>query len=187
MSALEERKLIEIPIVDLGDIYLRAIEFKDYKDMYEYGSDTRVTRTLSWHYNTLSEAEVSITRVHLSRPKNKLPLAYAIIHKSSDKMIGTCDYHCIDWSTLTGEIGYVVHHDYWGKGYMTKACKALINFGFDYLNLQKVVISHDVRNIGSQRVIVKSGFNFTEQKLHQKNQTMNRFYEIKREEYESTL
>jgi ribosomal-protein-alanine N-acetyltransferase len=175
---IELKKLTELPLVDLGDVFLRAIEYRDYKDMFEYGSDKRVTKTLSWSYEKLEDAESSIKSVHLSRPERNLPLAYAIIHKDSEKMIGTCDFHTINWDTSIGEIGYVINYDYWGRGYMTKTCKALIEFGFKHLELSKVVISHNVNNTGSQRVIEKSGFNFLEERIHQKNQTLNRFYEI---------
>jgi len=98
-------------------------------------------------------------------------------------MIGTCDYHTIDWNKSIGEIGYVINYDYWGNGYMTKACKALVDFGFNHLGLNKVVISHDVDNIGSRRVIEKSGFKFLEERIHLENKTLKRFYEINRNDW----
>lgn len=173
-------ELIDLKVMDLGDIYLRAIQYEDYKDMFEYGSDSETTKHLSWKLDSLEEAKSVIKIVHLSRPERGLPLAYALICKGNNKMIGTCDYHTIDWETLNGEIGYVINRDYWGKGYMTKACKALIDFGFHYLNLNTVTISHDINNIGSQRVIEKSGFIFLEERIHPKNKTLNRFYSIKK-------
>ena len=97
-------------------------------------------------------------------------------------MIGTCDYHTINWDKNEGEIGYCINHDYWGRGYMTLACKALISFGFEYLKLDKVVISHLSNNIGSQRVIEKSGFRFVCEQTHPKHHTLNKFYEIIKEE-----
>ncbi len=178
-----ENKLINLPIIDLGDIYLREIKYEDYNDMYEYGSDSRVTDTLTWKYKNIEDAKIGVQEVFLSRPKRKLPNAYAIIYKSNDKMIGTCDYHTIDWDKKHGEIGYALNHNFWGNGYATLACKALIDFGFNFLGLDKVVISHSVKNIGSQRVIEKSGFIFILEEPHSKTKTINKFYEIKREEY----
>lgn len=180
---IDKMQLIEVPIIDLGDIYLRGIMYEDYKDMFEYGSDSRVTNTLSWKYDKIEEAISSIKDVHLSRPERDLPLTYAIIAKSNNKMIGTCDFHKIDWDKLVGEIGYVINYDYWGKGFMTKTCKALIDFGFNYLGLHKVVISHEVHNIGSQRVIEKCGFGFLDERIHNNMKTLNKFYEINKRDY----
>lgn len=185
MEMIKRSKLVNIPPIDLGEIFLRAIEYDDYFDLYEYGSDERVTRTLSWTIDTLIAAETAIKVVHLSRPDHHIPLPYAIIHKETNKMIGTCDFHTIEWETLTGEIGYVMNHDFWGNGYMTKACKALIDFGFNYLGLEKIIISHELNNIGSQRVIEKSGFLFVEEKLHEKMKTRNKYYEIRRNDFKS--
>ncbi len=183
MRTIPDEVLTNLPIVDLGDIYLRAIVFEDYEDMFEYGSDVRVTKNLSWHYETLEDAKQTVPKVFLSRPKRNLPNAYALVTKDTNKMIGTCDFHTIDWEQNTGEIGYALHYDYWGKGYMTLACKALIAFGFNNLKLDTIVISHNILNIGSQKVIEKAGFNFVIEKPHPKLQTINRFYELTKEEY----
>lgn len=183
LNTIDKAKLINLPRIDFDEIYLRAIDYNDYKDLFEYGSDERVTNSLTWKYEKLEEAEKGIQEVFLSRPSRGLPYAYAIVHKSNNKMIGTCDFHCVDWDKNQGEIGYALNYNYWGKGYMSLACNALIDFGFNNLKLDKVVISHNVKNIGSQRVIEKSGFKFLFEDIHQKSKSLNRFYEINKEDY----
>ena len=183
MANIDKEKLRVLPIIDFSEIYLRPVKYEDYKDMFEYGSDPLVTNSLTWKYNKLEDAEISVKRVFISRPDRGLPSAYAIVHKDDNKMIGTCDFHSVDWEKNQGEIGYVINRKYWGKGYMTLACKALIEFGFDYLELDKVVISHRINNIGSQRVIEKSRFRFTSEKIHPKYNKVNRFYEIIKKDY----
>ena len=185
MGKINKEKLRVLPVIDLNEIYLRPVKYEDYKDMFEYGSDPLVTKSLTWKYNKVEDAEISVKRVFISRPDRGLPSAYAIIHKADNKMIGTCDFHSVDWKENQGEIGYVINRKYWGKGFMTLACKALIKFGFEYLELDKVVISHRTNNIGSQRVIEKSGFKFISEKIHPKHGKLNRFYEITEDDYYS--
>lgn len=171
-------RLSNLPVVDLGEIYLRTIEYSDYKDMYEYGSDDEVTNTLMWDsYKNIEESKGLIESVFLSRPLKGLPAAYAIIHKKDNKMIGTCDFHRVEWDLLVGEIGYVLNRNYWGKGYMTLACNALVDFGFEYLRLNKIEISHEVNNIGSQRVIEKCGFIFIKEGYNKSLNMRGKFYE----------
>lgn len=54
---LSEEKLTNIPVVDLGEILLRAVISEDYNDMYKYGSDDEVTKYLVWNtYNSINDA-----------------------------------------------------------------------------------------------------------------------------------
>lgn len=157
--------LTNIPVMDLGEIVLRPIREDDYRDMFEYGKDDEVTKLLTWNsYKTIEDAKNSVLKFFIPRPKNGQPAAHAIVHKATNVMIGTCDFVGVNWDKEEGEIGYVLNRNYWGKGYMTKVCKAVIQFGFEYLHLQRILIRHHPDNIGSKRVIEKCGFTFT--KMH---------------------
>ncbi|XFA99084.1 GNAT family N-acetyltransferase [Candidatus Izemoplasma sp. B36] len=161
MEKLSINKLTNIPVYDLGDIILRPIREDDYHDMFLYGSDPEVTKTLFWDtYKEETDALESIKNVFLTRPAKGVPLAHGIVHKNENKMIGTCDIFFIDYERGLGEIGYCLNRKYWNKGYTTKACKKVIEFGFDYLGLDKIIIRHHKGNIGSRRVIEKSGFKY---------------------------
>ncbi len=179
-------KLTNIPTYDLGEIYLRAVVYEDYKDMYDYGSDDLVTKTLFWDsYKTVEEAKNAVKEVFLSRPSKGVPSAYAVVHKETNKMLGTCDIFFVDWEREIAEIGYCLNRNYWGRGYMTKACKAVLDFGFNYLGLNKIVIRHHLGNIGSKRVIEKSGFIYKEDVYLEKLDTYFPTYALSKEEYKN--
>ena len=55
------------------------------------------------------------------------------------------------------EVGYRFFEEYWGKGYATEACKAVISYGFISLRVQKIYAFSDVKNIRSINVLEKSG------------------------------
>jgi ribosomal-protein-alanine N-acetyltransferase len=177
--------LKDLPIKDLGDIVLRPVLYEDYKDIYKYGSDEKVTRTLMWDtFKDLSEAIYSVKNVFLNRPEKGVPSAYAIVFKENSQMIGTCDIFKINWDTLVGEIGYVLNRDYWGRGYMTLTCKALLELGFNYLKLNKINIGHMIGNTGSRRVIEKCGFKYIKNKVHPKSKIEVKEYEMTKEDYQ---
>ena len=75
-------------------------------------------------------------------------------------MIGTIDFHTIDWNHSVGEIGYVLNKNYQGNGIMTEALQMMIKVGFDILNLNRIEIKHDISNEASKRVIEKCDFRF---------------------------
>ena len=77
--------------------------------------------------------------------------------KGTDKVIGSVDFnHRHEDDVL--EIGYTLHPDYWGRGYVPEAARALIDLAFTELNLHKIELSCFGYNLQSQRVAEKLGF-----------------------------
>lgn len=58
----------------------------------------------------------------------------------------------------TAEMGYWMQEQHSGKGYMTEAAAALVDFGFEHLGLHRIALFAGTENIGSQRVAEKVGF-----------------------------
>lgn len=60
----------------------------------------------------------------------------------------------------TGEIGYVLGHEYWGKGLATEAAALLVDFALDGLGLHRVEGHTEPSNTASRRVLEKCGMAF---------------------------
>jgi RimJ/RimL family protein N-acetyltransferase len=56
------------------------------------------------------------------------------------------------------EVGYWIQTDQSGKGYMTEACSAVVDFGFEMVGLHRIELHASPDNIGSMRVAEKIGF-----------------------------
>lgn len=56
------------------------------------------------------------------------------------------------------EIGYWLGEPYWSKGYITKAIKLIVEYGFKELNLIRIFAGVFEHNKASQRVLEKTGF-----------------------------
>ena len=81
---------------------------------------------------------------------------FAITHKDSGKLCGAIALY-IDGRNNRGEIGYWIGEPYWNNGYATEAGKTIIDFAFNKKGLHKVVGGAIVGNIGSSRVLEKTG------------------------------
>ncbi len=186
---MDINKLKNIPIIDCGDFYMRAIKAEDAEDMFEYAGDDEVTAKLSWSSHKNPDiTKASIKEHFLRRPDNGIPNAYAIIFKENNKMIGTCDFWYVDFGKNCGEIGYVLNKNYWGRGIVSQALKEVVKFGFEYLELERVQISHATDNIASQRVIEKCDFRLEGLKRHSDKHRNGEYvdhkiYSILKEEY----
>ncbi|HAS47224.1 MAG TPA: GNAT family N-acetyltransferase [Microscillaceae bacterium] len=55
------------------------------------------------------------------------------------------------------EVWYKIHSSYWKQGFATEVLAAMIDFGFDQLNLHRIQAGCAVDNIGSIKVLEKVG------------------------------
>ena len=72
----------------------------------------------------------------------------------------------LGWCSLTrwnpdyrsAALGYCLGDAVWGHGYATEAARALLEWAFDTLDLNRVQAETDTRNVASARVLEKIGF-----------------------------
>ena len=113
---------------------------------------------------------------------------FATIEKSSGEFIG--------WSGLklnTGEkealngkidfydIGFRFIPRYWGKGYATESSVAVLDFGFNKLNLKTICGAAEKVNLASNKVLQKIGLKFINEFTYE-NVACN-WYELNKDDY----
>lgn len=139
---------------------LRKILKSDTADMFEYSCREDVTKYLLWSPHQ-SEA---YTAKYLSYIQSRYRAGdfydWAIVHEESGKMIGTCGFTKLNVESNSGEVGYVLNPDFWGKGYATEAVRAVIRFGFNHLRLNRLEARFMVGNDASFRVMQKVGMTY---------------------------
>ena len=55
------------------------------------------------------------------------------------------------------QVGYVLDQPFWGMGYATEMCRALLHYGFTQVRLPRIVAITDLPNVASQKVLLKCG------------------------------
>lgn len=141
-------------------LILRKPKFSDVKPMFiNWASDPEVTKYLTWPPHNNIEVTRNVVKRWLDEEKDPKTIRFIITIKGSDEPFGSIDV--VGYHDGIPEIGYCLAKKHWGKGYMTEACKALINYLFDK-GFNKVLICAETENIGSNRVIEKCGFKFVE-------------------------
>lgn len=110
--------------------------------------------------------------------KDNLPAGYGIVVKGTDTVIGSVDFnHRHEDDVL--EIGYTLHPDYWGRGYVPEAARASIDLAFKELDLHKIELTCFGYNVQSQRVAEKLGFALEARIRDRKNAQGNRCDELR--------
>ena len=84
---------------------------------------------------------------------------FPVFLKTSGEFLGTAGF---DPYTLDGsgevELGYRLCLEHWGKGYATEAVRAMLQWAYGALDLNRVEAELDTRNAASARVLEKLGF-----------------------------
>lgn len=142
--------------IETGRLILRDWNVDDLDDLYEYARNPNVGPHGGWkpHESKAESLEIMHT-LFIDKYDS-----WAIVYKENGKVIGSIGYEtdCKRPDTNCKELGYAMSEDYWGKGIMTEAAKAVLGHGFEEMELDMVSIYRNPQNIRSGRVIEKCGF-----------------------------
>lgn len=114
---------------------------------------------MPWAVNIPSDEdyEIRVREGHL-KFLSREDLWLMIWHKADQTIIGGTGLHRIDWDVPKFEIGYWLHVNYTGQGYITETVTALTTFAFDTLAARRVEIRCDAQNERSAAVPRRLGF-----------------------------
>jgi len=85
-------------------------------------------------------------------------LNFAIIERSSGELIGVIGLLRIQHENESAELGYWVGKPFWNRGYATEAVKAVVDYAFCILGLNRIYSRYMKKNPASGRVLAKCGF-----------------------------
>ncbi|MBQ8351017.1 MAG: GNAT family N-acetyltransferase [Clostridia bacterium] len=141
-------------------LLFRKMQKKDASDMFDYAKRPEVTRYLLWHeHPDLTYTKRYLAFVEACYRTGKF-FDLAVIHRESNRMIGTCGFAHIDFSNNAAELGYVLHPDFWNCGIATEAASRILQYGFEVLGLHRIEARYMKDNLASRRVMEKCGMRF---------------------------
>lgn len=150
---------LNLGILSTERLILRRLTNEDANSIYNnWANDPEVTKYVTWNEHKSIEDTKQILAIWLKEYKEPKTIRYGIVLKENNELIGAIDV--VDYIDNNPEIGYCLSRKYWNKGHMTEACKAVVEYLFA-IGHKTVLIEADERNVGSNRVIEKVGFKFT--------------------------
>lgn len=143
------------------DISLRLLSGLDAKDLFRITDNSRdyLREWLPWLDVTLTvnDSQQFIENSMLLF-NNQQALTVGIFYK--EILVGMAGFNEFDWKNRIGKIGYWLGTDYQGKGIITRTVYALINYGFNDLNLNRLDLRAAEGNIKSRAIPERLGFTF---------------------------
>ena len=141
-------------ILETERLYLRVFETGDADAMSEIHSDEEAMKYIGRGGVLNMEQTKKGIEVFIKKQSENGYSVWGVVEKQSDKLIGHCGLNMLnDKSDI--EIAYLLAKDHWGKGYATEAAKATLNYGFEKLNLKRIIALAYPENYPSHNVIKK--------------------------------
>jgi len=82
---------------------------------------------------------------------------WAVIDKVTGELIGLCGLRSREG---TPELLYILAEAYWNRGLATEAAGACLRFGFEELELSRIIAFTRLENVASRRVLEKLGMSY---------------------------
>ncbi|MDR0838328.1 MAG: GNAT family N-acetyltransferase [Oscillospiraceae bacterium] len=130
-------------------LILRPFTTEDFDAAYSWGSNPANTRYMSWGPNDEEQTRGFIGQTKPGRD-------FAVVLRETGAVIGSCGIYADDASD-TAELGWILHMDYWKRGYGTELGGELIRYGFEELKLRRIFAPCAAVNYGSYRVMERNG------------------------------
>ena len=122
-----------------------------------WSSDPDVVRYMSWPRHLSVGDSRTVVSLWLKNQKSDGWYNWAIVPKIAGHPIGSIGILNIDSRTRSGDIGYCIAKNWWGNGMVPEAFRAVRDYMFDTVGLEKIKAKHCVENPKSGRVMQKCG------------------------------
>ena len=160
-------------------VYLRPAERGDIDLFVRWFADDETTRYLSSRA-PFSKAMEEKWFESMVEQQGKRQYHFVICLLADDRAIGTAGFHHVNQEDGNAAFGIVVGEKAeWSKGYGTDALRAICDFGFGQLRLERIELDVYEPNRRAQRSYEKAGF-VTEGTLRHAHFSDGKFHDVVR-------
>ncbi len=173
-------KHIGTQVIETERLILRKFEITDAKEMFNnWAGDPENCEHLTWSAHKNVEETKKIIADWAKNYENKNYYNWVIILKNTNELVGGIDAGRFDEHNERANVGYLIAKRHWGKGIMTEALTAIIDFLFNKVNFTRIEAYHHVGNPASGRVMEKCGMKY--------EGTLEKYEKTNRGEFVDTL
>ncbi|MBV8802055.1 MAG: GNAT family N-acetyltransferase [Gammaproteobacteria bacterium] len=144
-------------MIKTNRLSLRLLENADITYLYPLESDPKVKEFFPDGARDHAKTEDMIKRFISAYEKNGL-LCFLLFDTASGDFIGRAGFGLTESGET--EVGYVLHKQFWGKGYASEAITALLEYAKKHIDVDYIIAYADIGNIGSTRVMEKCSMTY---------------------------
>lgn len=169
--------------IETERLILREFELTDIEAVYEFNSNEEVQRyTGDTILESREHAKKIITDVWFEDYMRYGYGRWAVIYKPDNRLIGFAGLKFLPEFNET-DIGYRILPDYWRRGIVSEASVEIIKYGFEKLNLERIIGIASVENIGSWKILEKIGLTFYQKSGYDGSHEQYNWYKLEKKDY----
>ena len=148
--------------IETDRLILRQFTMDDAPAMYRnWASDDIVTKHMTWPtHPSVEVSKMVLSDWTASYAKDDYYQWAIVLKENGPEPIGSISAVHIHEKIDGAVMGYCMARSHWGKGIMTEALIALIDFFFTEVGVNRIEADHDPNNPASGRVMEKSGMSY---------------------------
>lgn len=148
--------------IETDRLILRRYVIEDADAMYKnWASDSEVTKFLTWQPHSSVDVSRGIIENWLKEYSDEKYYQWAIVLKDNgNEPIGGISVVHMNEDISMVHIGYCLGRAWWRRGIMSEALKAVMDFMFDTVEVNRVESRHDPMNPNSGKVMQKCGMKY---------------------------
>lgn len=134
--------------IETNRMVIRDFHVNDVNDMYDILGDDETMRNCEPAY-TMEKTTEFLQKFCIDKKG-----AVAAVEEETNKVIGYILFHKFEEDMY--EMGWIFNREFWGQGYAFEACKAMIDYAFDSMNVHKI-FAETIDEIKSVHLMKKLG------------------------------
>ncbi len=151
------------PTIQGEGVYLRSCLMRDYAEWAELREQSRAFLTPwepLWPQDDLTRASFRHrVKRHAEEAARDESFAFFLFREEDHALVGGLSLgHVRRGVSQSATLGYWMGEPYAGKGYMTRAVRAVLNYGFKYQGLHRIEAACLPNNEPSRRLLERVGF-----------------------------
>lgn len=153
---------MEFPLslrLDTNRCILRAISELDDECAWSASRVAGFTDGMTWDPPENKDQIREVREATIQQWLNGTDFTFSICTKQPEVCIGRIVIRKTETDAVW-DIGYWLHPDYQGQGYMSEAVEVIVKFGFTELHASAIESAHALWNKGSEKVLLKAGFSY---------------------------
>ena len=165
-------------ILQTDRLILREFTAGDWQAVFAYQNDPRYLRYYEHSGVTEREAQAFVYRFITwqgEQPRSRFQLAITL--EQTREMIGNVGVRRDAPGEPLADMGFELNPEHWGRGYASEAARAMVDWAFGDLGLDRVHAHCIAENIGSARVLERAGLR-PEARLREHQYFKGRYWDV---------